>query len=55
MKEIQTAPAPQPDQPDWCTCIYCSEMPKGKKVCFKENSERPHISFYFNGKYMFKH
>jgi hypothetical protein len=42
MKEIQTYPAPQPDQPDWYTCTYCREMPVGKKVCFKENSERCH-------------
>jgi hypothetical protein len=42
MKEIQTDPAPQPDQPDWCTCTYCSEMPEGEKVCCKENTERCH-------------
>ena len=25
-----------------CTCTYCREMPEGKKVCCKENSERCH-------------
>jgi len=35
-------PAPQPGQPDWCTCTYCREMPEGEKVCCKENSERCH-------------
>ena len=42
MKEIQTHPAPQPGQPDWCTCSYCREMLEGEKVCCKENSERCH-------------
>jgi len=42
MIEIQTDPAPQPDQPDWCTCTYCREMAEGEKVCCKENSERCH-------------
>jgi hypothetical protein len=42
MKEIQTHPAPQPRQPDWCTCSYCREMLEGEKVCCKENSERCH-------------
>ena len=42
MIEIQTDPAPPPDQPDWCTCTYCREMPEGEKVCCKENSERCH-------------
>jgi hypothetical protein len=40
--EIQTDPAPQPDQPDWYTCTYCREMPEGEKVCCKEDSERCH-------------
>jgi len=35
-------PAPQPGQPDWCTCTYCRKMPEGEKVCSKENSERCH-------------
>jgi hypothetical protein len=40
MIEIQTDPALPPDQPDWCTCTYCREMPEGEKVCCKENSEK---------------
>jgi hypothetical protein len=34
MKEIQIHPAPQPGQPDWCTCTYCREMPEGEKGIF---------------------
>jgi hypothetical protein len=44
-------PAPQPGQPDWCTCTYCTEMPEREKVCCKENSERCHsrkpVNIYF--------
>jgi hypothetical protein len=42
MKEIQIHPAPQPGQPDCCTCTYFREMPEEEKVCCKENSERCH-------------
>ena len=41
-EERNPDPAPQPAQPDWCTCTYCREMPEGEKVCCQENSERCH-------------
>jgi hypothetical protein len=46
MKEIQTHPAPQPGQPDCCTCTYCREMLEGEKACCNENSEIFFVGLY---------